>query len=355
MQHLHYDPYPADPDVWMRPGTGRDGLLCYKYILIYFNDALAVSANVERIIRDELVKYFKLKEASIGLPKIYLGSSFWKVELKNGAKAWSFGASQYVNTAVKNVEEFFKNYERYTFPRHCNTPFTTSYLPELDVSLELNQNEASYYMSLIGIMIWIVELGRVDIWLEISMMSSHIAIPREGHLRELFHVFSYLKKYHNTKLVLNLSEPIIDNSMFERKDWTSIEFGHIDGEEFIPSNATEPQGFSFIINAQVNVNHAGDTVTRRSSTGFLVYVNRALICWNSKKQNSVESSSFGSEFMAMKACCEYIRGLRYKLRMLGIPVNGPALISGDNQSVLANTTILDSNLKRRTRVLRITL
>ena len=104
-----------------------------------------------------------------------------------------------------------------------------------------------------------------------------------------------------------------------------------------------------LINAQVDADHAGDTVTRQSRTGFLVYVNRALVCWHSKKQNSVESSSFGSEFMAIKACCEYIFGLRYKLRMLGIPVNRPALIAGDNQSVLANTTIPDSTLKKKSQ------
>jgi hypothetical protein len=57
-----------------------------------------------------------------------------------------------------------------------------------------------------------------------------------------------------------------------------------------------------------------------------------------KKQTSVETSSFGSEFVAMKQCCEYLRGLRYKLRMMEIAVSGPCSISGDNQSVLANTT-----------------
>ena len=92
----------------------------------------------------------------------------------------------------------------------------------------------------------------------------------------------------------------------------SSDFGHIEGEESIPPNAPELRGFGFIINAQVDADHAGDMVPRRSRTGFLVYVNRALVYWHSKKQNSVESSSFGSEFMAMKACCEYIRGLRYK-------------------------------------------
>jgi hypothetical protein len=67
----------------------------------------------------------------------------------------------------------------------------------------------------------------------------------------------------------------------------------------------------------------------------------------SRKQTSVESSSFGSEFVAMKQCCEYLRGLRYKLRMMGIPCEGPAYISGDNQSVLANTTIPNLTLKKK--------
>ena len=64
---------------------------------------------------------------------------------------------------------------------------------------------------------------------------------------------------------------------------------------------------------------------------------------------SVESSSFGSEFIAMKQCCEYLRGLRYKLRMMGIPVNGCCFIYGDNKSVLANTSIPDSTLKKKSQ------
>ena len=78
-------------------------------------------------------------------------------------------------------------------------------------------------------------------------------------------------------------------------------------------------------------------------------------CWFSKKQMGIESSSFGSEFIAMKQCCEYLRGLWYKLRMMGIPVEGPAYIEGDNQSVLANTTIPDLILKMKSRSSRITL
>jgi hypothetical protein len=73
----------------------------------------------------------------------------------------------------------------------------------------------------------------------------------------------------------------------------------------------------------------------------------APIYWHSKKQNSVETSTFGSEFMAMKHCTEYVRGLRYKLRMMGIACPGPTFIYGDNQSVLCNTSLPQSTLKKK--------
>ena len=89
----------------------------------------------------------------------------------------------------------------------------------------------------------------------------------------------------------------------------------------------------------VDSDHAGDSTTRRSRTGFIIYLNSAPIYYLSKKQTSVETSSFGSEFIALKTCCEYIRGLRYKLRMMGISVDSPAYIFGDNQSVLPHSTL----------------
>ena len=88
-------------------------------------------------------------------------------------------------------------------------------------------------------------------------------------------------------------------------------------------------------------------MTRRSRTGFIVYLNSTTIYWLSKKQGSCEISTFGSEFVAMRQCCEYVRGLRYKLRMMGIPVNNPTFIYGDNQSVLWNTTVPESSLKKK--------
>ena len=111
----------------------------------------------------------------------------------------------------------------------------------------------------------------------------------------------------------------------------------------------EPRGQGFTMRVKVDADHASDTITRRSRMGVLVYLNCAPIYWWSKKQNSVESSSFGSKFIAMKQCCEYVRRLRYKLRIMGISCDDPMFIYGDNQSVLANTTIPDSMLKKKSQ------
>ena len=74
------------------------------------------------------------------------------------------------------------------------------------------------------------------------MMSSHMALPREGHLEQLFHIFSYLSKYHNSIMVFDPSDPVVDESKFQRKDWTSSEFGHVHGKQEMPPNMLEPQG-----------------------------------------------------------------------------------------------------------------
>ena len=91
-------------------------------------------------------------------------------------------------------------------------------------------------------------------------MSSHLALPREGHLEMLFHTFACLKKCHNTELVCNPSDPAIDDEAFERRDWTSSKFG-CSGDEELPPNVPEPRGLGLAMTAKVDADHASDAVT----------------------------------------------------------------------------------------------
>ena len=67
----------------------------------------------------------------------------------------------------------------------------------------------------------------------------------------------------------------------------------------------------------------GNTVTRRMQSGIILFVNRAVIQWNSKRQNTIDTSTFGSEFAAMRIAVELVESLRYKLRIIGVPIEGP--------------------------------
>jgi hypothetical protein len=178
-------------------------------VLLYVDDALVVSEHGENFLRNELGKRFELKEESIGPPKIYLGEKMSKVTMENDATAWTFSLSQYVQAAVKNVEKYCEEND-VKLPPRAETPLTSNYRPEIDASPELSPTDAAYYQSLIGILRWMVELGRVDICCEVLMMSSHLALPREGHFAQLFRIFAYLKKYHNSEMVFNPSDPAVD-------------------------------------------------------------------------------------------------------------------------------------------------
>ena len=108
-----------------------------------------------------------------------------------------------------------------------------------------------------------------------------------------------------------------------------------------------PRGHSVSTHCFVDADHAGNTVTRRSHTSLLLFVNCAPIVWFNKWQNTIETSMFGSEFIEMKTAVEQIEYLRYKLRMSGIPVEDPMNVFCDNESIFKNTTIPDSTLKKK--------
>jgi hypothetical protein len=119
--------------------------------LLHTDGALAIGVNAKNILREEIGRYFELKEASIGPLKLYFGGRTREVELDNGFHAWLMGASQYVESPVKNVElQLCKSNQK--LPSKADTPIQTSYRPELDITEALPPDLASYNQSLIGIL-----------------------------------------------------------------------------------------------------------------------------------------------------------------------------------------------------------
>ena len=97
----------------------------------------------------------------------------------------------------------------------------------------------------------------------------------------------------------------------------------------------------------VDADRAGDKHTQQSQTGYFIFLNSAPIMWLSKKQAMVETSVFGAEFIAIKHGLEALRGLRYKLRMMGVLITGPSYVYGDNMSVVKNSSAPESVLNKK--------
>ena len=88
-------------------------------------------------------------------------------------------------------------------------------------------------------------------------------------------------------------------------------------------------------------------VTGRACTGILHMLNKTPIEWFSKRQATVETATYGSEFVAARIAVEQIMDLRYTLRMFGVPIEGPSWMFGDNLSVVIQGTIPSSMIKKR--------
>jgi hypothetical protein len=154
-------------------------------------------------------------------------------------------------------------------------------------------------------------------------------------------VFAYLGMHHNAKFVFDPMFPAVDMGTFINTDWKSM-YGDV--KEMIPSDA---RGKEVDLCLFVDSDHAGEQFTRRSRTGFVIYLNMAPIVWFSKRHTTVESSVFVAEFVAMKNGIDTPRGLRYKLRMMDVALNGPIFVYGDNMSIVHNTQRPESVLKKK--------
>jgi hypothetical protein len=131
----------------------------------------------------------------------------------------SLNATNYIKEAIKCLEMELAKVGK-TLKGKPSTPMQPKYRPELDVSPILNPEQASYYMSLIGILRWAVKLGRIDIFIE-----------------QVLHIFAYLKHHMNSNMVFDPKYITWDSEAFINQDWSEF---YKDAKEQWPPNAPSP-------------------------------------------------------------------------------------------------------------------
>ena len=144
-------------------------------------------------------------------------------------------------------------------------------------------------------------------------------------------------------LIFGWSTSNISENRFKSYDWFDF---YKDAEEAIPAVMPEPRGLPMSSSLFVDADLAGDKRNRRSQTGILIFCNKALIHWYSKLQPTVETSTFGIEFRALKIAVELTETPRYKLSMFGEPLDDPTSMCCDNETVHKYAALPESALNK---------
>jgi hypothetical protein len=198
-------------------------------------------------------------------------------------------------------------------------------------------------------------------------MSRFNMLPREGHLKAVKRILSYVKTFPKGRLIIDTSYP--DHSVYPFEGASNWMEFYPDTSEEIPKDLPPEKGPRVRMTVYVDADHAHDLVTIRSITVILVMLSNMPIRWVSKRQKKVDTSTYGSKLVASRIDTELILEIRYMLRSLGVALdgpalilgekcwymlrslgvalNGPALMLGDNMSVVLNTTVPSFVLKRK--------
>jgi hypothetical protein len=157
-------------------------------------------------------------------------------------------------------------------------------------------------------------------------------------------VFGCLKQLPRRRLHVDPDYPNIQEDRFIKYDWTDF-YKH--ATDPTPPKMPEPRGRAMTVHCIVDADHAGDKVTCRSQTGILIFCNRAPVVAYSERQNRVECLTYGSKLCAMRQAIELVKSLQHKLRMFGVPFDGPADVFCDNESAFKNVLIPTSILSKK--------
>jgi hypothetical protein len=300
-------------DIWLWNSGDK-----YEYVAVYVDDlAFAVEEPHEfvKVLEDK----YKFKLKGTGPLHFHLGCDFYRDE----DNTLCMSPKTYISRMHDNYVRLFGEKAKL----NVFSPLEKGDHPELDTSEFLNEDDIQKYQSLIGSMQWAVSLGRFDIATAVMTMSAYRAAPREGHLTRAKRMVSYLMRFRDASIRFRTDEPNYTDLPERMVSWDTSVYG--DASEQLPHEFPIPLGKPVVLTHFVDANLYHDWVTGRSVTGILSLINQTPIDWYSKKQLTVETATYGSEFIATRICINQAVDLRNTLRYLGVHVRHRDVMFGD--------------------------
>ena len=320
----------SEPDIWMRDKSDH-----WEYIAVYVDDLLIVSRDPKTIIASlEGEHNFKLKGS--GPISFHLGCDFQR----DPDGVLCYQPKKYVEKILGNYKMMFGSN-----PRQVTSPLTKGDHPELCDSELLDEEDTKKYQSLVGSLQWVIQIGRFDVTTAVMTLSRFRAAPRKGHLERVQRIFGYLSKMRHGVIRIRTEEPDYSDIPEKLYEWDYTAYAG--AKETIPHNCPRALGKRVITSTFVDANLYHDMISGRSVTGVLHLFNKTPVDWFSKLQSTVETATFGSEYVAARTATEQIIDLRNTLRYLGAPVEGPTYLFGDNETVVNTASVPYSKLHKR--------
>ena len=188
----------------------------------------------------------------------------------------------------------------------------------------------------------------MHIAVHIMAMSRFRQQPRFGHLERPKQIIGYLANFPHGSLRFRLHEPDYSNLPHKKYYWQRTVLAG--GKEEIPHDIPEPKGKHVTTTTDVDGNLHHDQVTAIAVPANLHLVNATPTHWHTKRQATVETATFGSEFVAARIAMDQIIDLRYKPMYLGVPIRSKSYMFHDHKSVVDTTSIPISVLSKKSNL-----
>ena len=337
MLALGYQRCEGEPDVWLK----QRGKL-YDRVGMYVDDVVVCSTEPEEVIK-EMSSVFTFKFS--GEAERYLGA-----DVKSAHGVQMFSSESYIREVLNQFQR--EKGDEISDPgemgnlRKETAPIDPNGRLECDDSELLNAYRRRSYQRYMGIAVWIVQLGRIDICYATQALGRYTHAPREGHMKAMRKLFGFLKSNPRRFICVN-PEDITGYPDRPDNQMAGMRKAYPWAHEERSTREPKPLGKGCQLSMLSDASHGSDKNDYRSVTGMILFYGSTPIFWRSKRQTVTAGSTFEAEYIAMKNAVDEVMATRFLLRSLGIPVVGATPLYGDNLGMIQNACKYSSPLKKK--------